>query len=135
VDSDENECSCPSDDDGFDMVLQEQTAGEDYMKYKQCVQCQDNTAVITSDATIAGVDYYANDYDCQRCPSPHMSFDSSGSSCSCDSDYTMTGQSSLGPQSCLYTTHYDEITSDYDPDDASEVIYRWVSAFSASHVA
>ena len=68
-----DDCACPT-----NYVLSEVDDGLEYTANKTCTPCADGTAVITSDATIAGVDYYASDYACQRCPDPHMSFNSAG---------------------------------------------------------
>jgi len=118
-----DDCGCPT-----NHVLTEVDDGLGYVINKTCTACTDGTAVITSDASIAGVNFYATDYQCQRCPDPHMTFDSAGTTCTCDDDYTKTGQSLYGQQSCVYTEHSDAIKQSYAETSASTVNFFKIQA-------
>ena len=52
---------------------------------------------------IAGQQYYGSLYLCQSCPDPLMSM-SVLNVCTCPVTYTITGDTSIGPQSCVLTT-------------------------------
>lgn len=92
------ECTCPS-----GMVLLETNSTGYKLPAKICSSCPAGTAPVLSDTTIAGKAYTADQYTCQSCPDEHMSMSSAGV-CTCDSDYTITGVSSIGGQSCVHST-------------------------------
>jgi meckelin len=80
---------------------------------KTCTACPSGTQVILTDQMINGKQYYADSYSCQSCPSSHMSMDSS-LNCVCDVGYTITGQVSIGSQSCIFDTMISEFKQNED---------------------
>lgn len=75
---------------------------------KDCLRCPGRTAVITTDLypdgqeffTTAGKKFIADPYLCTSCPDPRMFFDTDYS-CVCDDEYFLTGEASIGEQSCV----------------------------------
>lgn len=75
---------------------------------KDCLRCPERTAVITADLynngqeffSTAGKRFIADPYSCVPCPDPHMFFDTDYS-CVCDDGYFLTGEASIGEQSCI----------------------------------
>ena len=52
---------------------------------------------------ISGKQYYGSLYLCQSCPDPLMSM-TLGNVCTCPNGYSITGVSTIGPQSCVLTS-------------------------------
>lgn len=73
-----------------------------------CLRCPDGTAVITAELyednqhyySTAGARYTADPTICAACPHPRMYFDTDYN-CKCQDGYILTGEASLGPQSCI----------------------------------
>ena len=73
-----------------------------------CVRCPNRMAVIRKDLyesdqqfyVTAGKMYTADPHTCVSCPNPNMYFDTDYS-CVCDDDYILTGEASIGTQSCI----------------------------------
>jgi meckelin len=84
----------------------------------ECMRCADGKAVITSDLyedghnylSTAGAKYTADPTICVSCPDPQMYFDTDYS-CKCAEGFLMTGEASVGVQSCI--ERYPTIASDY----------------------
>jgi len=66
----------------------------------ECVSCSDNSKRIDTNLVIAGKQYYASSYKCQKCPDPHMTFNAD-LTCTCSSNYQLVGVASIGAQSCV----------------------------------
>ncbi|CAM9501613.1 unnamed protein product, partial [Discosporangium mesarthrocarpum] len=105
-------------------LLLEVDYGGEYMSAKSCKACAVGTFVFEEATTEAGVDYAADLMTCQSCPDENMSFDNSGT-CSCNSGYSMTGVASLGPLSCVDSSHVNEVAS-WNNIDAFMVTFRSV---------
>ncbi len=73
---------------------------------KECHFCPYGTAVIPSSNTsttisTAGVTYERDPYTCAVCYDENMIFDQDTLSCHCREGYILTGEASVGPQSCI----------------------------------
>lgn len=85
---------------------------------KDCLRCPGGTAVITTDLYqtgqeyhfTAGVKFTADPHQCSSCPDPNMFFDTDYS-CVCSNGYILTGEASLGAQTCI--ERYPTISSGY----------------------
>ncbi|EED96619.1 predicted protein [Thalassiosira pseudonana CCMP1335] len=85
---------------------------------KDCLRCPGGTAVITTDLYqtgqeyhfTAGVKFTADPHQCSSCPDPNMFFDTDYS-CVCSNGYILTGEASLGVQTCI--ERYPTISSGY----------------------
>lgn len=75
---------------------------------KDCTPCPEGTAVVTEELYEDGQDYFvtagrkytADPSACAYCPDPRMFFDTDYS-CVCEDGYLLTGEASVGEQSCL----------------------------------
>ena len=85
---------------------------------KDCLTCPKGMAIITEDLyeeghnfyITAGRKYTANPYQCVSCPDQNMIFDTSYS-CVCSDGYLLTGEASIGEQSCISTSHSPSISN------------------------
>ena len=79
-----------------------------------CMRCPDGTAVISKELynngqfySTAGATYIADPYSCSYCPDAHMFFDTDYN-CVCPDGFVLTGEASVGKQSCIY--HYPSVS-------------------------
>jgi meckelin len=72
----------------------------------ECLSCPTGTMVVVEDTTIAGKKYFADLWSCQTCPDPlmAMAFSSDSYVCTCPTSYTLVGDTTIGPQSCVLTS-------------------------------
>jgi meckelin len=115
-----NDCGCLTSTNNRFYRLSEEDASGNKVLVKECTLCANGTAVIYSNAKIAGVQYIKNLNLCQTCPDPLMTFvyDSGTSkySCVCPTGYSLLGRTAIGALSCVLTTlssAYKEIEVEY----------------------
>jgi len=94
----------------------------------ECVSCSDNSKRIDTNLVIAGKQYYASSYKCQKCPDPHMTFNAD-LTCTCSSNYQLVGVASIGAQSCVLK----DTASTYVSQGSSFFFWYYLHTFPGKH--
>ena len=124
-------CICPS---GHKRVEVYNATNELRPVVLDCLECPPGTAVITDTLLelkslsqsqsisnyypgqqyhmTAGVSFPLDPYVCARCPDPEMIFDEEYN-CICGEGFVITGEASVGPQSCIRSNFMPSVSSDY----------------------